>query len=368
MDWVGSRPSDFIDVGDRPWSIPSSLRSRGSSARDRDRAAGGRGLGAHGREGAPARGLHDARAGDGSGRESGRGQTRPVAAARRARASERAPSRRTPTRAPVSIAVRSTTVDGTPVSSPPSIARSTPRAIRGSRSSKRLGAGSPLRLALVWKIAHASAGERALDQPQPERARVLAAGERVAVLGVGDDQRHRARQQRRRRASGCAGRAPTRSSRIASGEKNMTAEGLPSSRPLMRVDALDRRRVAAGRRRGRRGRRPGTTATPPAAMQRSSARSGPSAAPSRSIETTIRRRPCDRAPRAVDARPGPARPRPARSPRLEHELGDRAGLTGADLERDRPPAERGRGRRRDAARSPRARRRPPPAPRAARTR
>ena len=52
------------------------------------------------------------------------------------------------------------------------------------------------------------------------------------MLGVGDHQGHRARQQR---DDGVPGRSPSpeTSSRIASGEKYMTAEGLPSSRPLI---------------------------------------------------------------------------------------------------------------------------------------
>ena len=62
--------------------------------------------------------------------------------------------------------------------------------IPGSTSSKRAGAGSPLRLAQVWKIGAPAPSERPADQPQTEPLRVLAAGERVAVLGVRDHERH----------------------------------------------------------------------------------------------------------------------------------------------------------------------------------
>ena len=54
--------------------------------------------------------------------------------------------------------------------------------------------------------------ERALDQADAEPLRVLATGERVAALGVGDDERHRPRQQR---ADGVAGGGPERADQIA---------------------------------------------------------------------------------------------------------------------------------------------------------
>ena len=53
------------------------------------------------------------------------------------------------------------------------------------------------------------------------------------MLGVGDDQGHRPRQQGARPRRAAALPRPETSSRIASGEKYMTAEGLPSSRPLI---------------------------------------------------------------------------------------------------------------------------------------
>ena len=50
------------------------------------------------------------------------------------------------------MALTSTTVDGSPISSPASIARSTAARVRSSIPSKLLGGASPLRLALVWRI------------------------------------------------------------------------------------------------------------------------------------------------------------------------------------------------------------------------
>ena len=55
-----------------------------------------------------------------------------------------------------------------PVSPPPSIARSAPATISAGTSAKRTGAGSPLRLALVWKIGAHRAREWALDQTDAE--------------------------------------------------------------------------------------------------------------------------------------------------------------------------------------------------------
>ena len=49
--------------------------------------------------------------------------------------------------------------------------------------------------ALVWKIGMAGSGQRPLDQPHAEPARVLPAGQRIAAVGVGDHGGHRARQQ-----------------------------------------------------------------------------------------------------------------------------------------------------------------------------
>ena len=51
------------------------------------------------------------------------------------------------------------------------------------------------------------ARQRAVDQADAEARRVLAAGERVAVLGVGDDQGHRARQQGADRVAGARAEA-----------------------------------------------------------------------------------------------------------------------------------------------------------------
>ena len=108
---------------------------------------------------------------------------------------ETAPLRRICQEPSASIAVRSTTVEGNPVSSPPSIARSAPATIESGTSSKRDGAGSPLRLAEVWKIGHHRAAQGPVEQAHAESAEVLATGQRVAPLGVGDDQGQRSRQQ-----------------------------------------------------------------------------------------------------------------------------------------------------------------------------
>ena len=101
---------------------------------------------------------------------------------------------------------------------PPSTAR---RRARPRRSPGRLRPGSPHRrpeavpgglAAAVGagleerRIGRPPAG--AVDQAHPEPLGVLAAGERVAALGVGDDQRHRARAAARRRRRACGGRGP----------------------------------------------------------------------------------------------------------------------------------------------------------------
>ena len=109
---------------------------------------------------------------------------------------------------PSSIAARSTTVDGRPVSSPPSIARSTAATISARRP--RRSAPAPARRCgwrEVWKSGHIAPASGPVDQAHAEPLGVLAAGERVAALGVGDDQRHRPGQQRADRVARCAGRA-----------------------------------------------------------------------------------------------------------------------------------------------------------------
>ena len=132
-----------------------------------------------------------------------------------------------------------------PVSSPPSIARSAEPAIARVESAKRDGAGSPLRLALVWKIAGAAPGERAVDQPDAQSLEVLAAGERVEAGGVGDHQRHRARQRRRDRL---AGARPHGRDQLAHRQRREEhhRRGLAVVAALDRVDPLDRGRRSDG--------------------------------------------------------------------------------------------------------------------------
>ena len=79
--------------------------------------------------------------------------------------------------------------------SPPSIARSAAGDDPLGTSAKRAGAGSPLRLAEVWKIGHIAPASGPPIRRTPSRSRILATGERVAMLGVGDDEGDRARQQ-----------------------------------------------------------------------------------------------------------------------------------------------------------------------------
>ena len=88
---------------------------------------------------------------------------------------------------------------------PPSMARSAAREnrlvdlVEAARAPARR-----LRLALGLEDRGHRPGERALDQPNAEPLGVLAAGERVAALGVGDHQGHRAREQRARPRRGSA--------------------------------------------------------------------------------------------------------------------------------------------------------------------
>ena len=80
-----------------------------------------------------------------------------------------APSRRTRQDPSESSAVRSTTVEGSPPSSPPSIARSAPSRIRDrfvEAARRRLAAAVGARL----EDRAGGAGQRALDQPDPSRS------------------------------------------------------------------------------------------------------------------------------------------------------------------------------------------------------
>ena len=125
-----------------------------------------------------------------------------------------------PTPPPSSIEPMSTTVEGSPVSWPPSIARSTAsRIVVAGISSKTRGAASPLRLAEVWKTGHIAPASGSLDQPHAEplgdprgrRAGSAARGWRRP----GSPARAAARRPPRR----VRGPSPSSSSRIASGEK-----------------------------------------------------------------------------------------------------------------------------------------------------
>ena len=267
-------------------------------------------------------------------RPNGRRRRRPASRPRSARVAARprwsasAPSRRTSKPPSTSIPVTSTTVDGSPINSPPSMARSAAARIASSTSPKPRGRWLAGAVGAGLEDRGHRPGEWALDQPNAEPLRVLAAGERVAALGVGDHQGHRPGQQGARPRRASATPRPETSSRIASGEKYMTAEGLPLVAALDPVDALDRLGVerVAGESVERVG---GKTATPPSPMQRSSAaRAGrPRRARSRRSRSSRRRRPGRSRPgrRRISTsvnRPRRPAPRPLR-------------LAGADLERDR---------------------------------
>ena len=155
---------------------------------------------------------------------------------------ERAPSRRIVQLPSSSIAATSTTVEGRPVSSPPSIARSAPATIESGTSSKRAGAGSPLTVGRGLEDRAHRPGERAVEQADAEPLAVLAAGERVAVVRVGDHQRDRPRQQGADRGGGARAEAgdqlPHRQRREVHDRR-----GLAVVAALEPVDALDRPRV-----------------------------------------------------------------------------------------------------------------------------
>ena len=138
--------------------------------------------------------------------EARRGRRPTIASARSGRRSTCRPRAGPPSCRPPRSRVMSTTVEGRPVSSPPSIARSTASTIaspgrrrsRGRRLAGEVGRG-------LEERAH-RARKRAADQAHAELLGVLPAGERVAALGVGDDQGHRAGQQRADRLARCAAR------------------------------------------------------------------------------------------------------------------------------------------------------------------
>ena len=220
-------------------------------------------------------------------------------------------------------------------SSPPSIARSTAvddRRVDVARSGRRrlaaaVGAGLEER-----RSARRRAGRRSA-------ARRAARGRRGRRAGSG------ARGWRRRASPGPGSSAPTASrvrgpsdatsSRIASGEKYMTAEGLPSSRPLsawMRSIAVGVERVA-GEPVEAVGREERDAAAGDAALERTRAAS----APSRSIETISSRALHPHRRATTDrgrSRRGRGASRPAEAG-AAHQLRDRRCLALADLERDR---------------------------------
>ena len=131
-------------------------------------------------------------------------RSRQIEAIRAARSpTESPPSRRICHSPPSSISVMSTTVEGRPVSCAP-----VDRQVDGVDDRRRgdLVEDRGRRLAAEVRRgledrAH-RARERAADQPHAEPLGVLAAGERVAALGVGDDQGHRPGQQRPGRLGG----------------------------------------------------------------------------------------------------------------------------------------------------------------------
>ena len=169
---------------------------------------------------------------------------------------ERAPSRRIRQLPSSSIAAMSTTVEGRPGSSPPSIARSAPSTdrLRHVLEASRRRLAAEVGRGLEDR-AHRPR-QRAADQADAEPLGVLAAGERVAPLGVGDDQRHRPRQQgadRRFRPR------PQPRDQLADRQRREVHDrrGLAVVAALEPVDLRDRRRRRADRRRARRGRRRG---------------------------------------------------------------------------------------------------------------
>ena len=97
-----------------------------------------------------------------------------AAASRGAAASspvESAPSRRTAQSPPSSIAAMSTTVDGRPVSSPPSIARSAAATISAGTAAKEPAPARRLKLAEVWKTGHIAPASGPPIRRTPSRSR-----------------------------------------------------------------------------------------------------------------------------------------------------------------------------------------------------
>ena len=228
-----------------------------------------------------------------------------------------APSRRTIGSPPRSMPVRSTTVEGSPAGSPPSTPGRRAATTHGSSSSKRVAAGSPD--GWRWSAGPAQPPrERPADQPQPEPLGVLAAGERVAAPRVRDDQRHRARQQRRDRLAGARSERRDQLAHRQRGEVH-DRRRLAVVAALDRVDPLDRRRVerVAGEPVEAVGGKHRHPARGDTALERAARAS---AAPSRSIETTSR---SSRAAETTRVDPGQvlARLDPSEAG-SEHQLGD----------------------------------------------
>ena len=151
----------------------------------------------------------------------------------------RAPSRMIFHLPPASTSVRSTTVEGSPVSSPPSMTRSAEEAICSSTSSTR--AGGARRCGWRWSgrpvRRRRSSGPSIRRMPEPLGR--VAVGERIAAFGVVDDQRHRPGQQRRQH------RADDRRDAVDDLAHRLVGEvhdrrGLAGLAVLEAVDALDR--------------------------------------------------------------------------------------------------------------------------------
>ena len=176
-------------------------------------------------------------------------------------AASTAPSRRTLQEPSESSAVRSTTVEGATDQLP--------------AVDRQVGAGQDLRIDVLEaarrRLAAAvgagledratGAGERAVDQAEPEPLGVIAAGEPVAALGIVDHQGHGAGEQRPERV---ARARPQRGQQLAHGQRREEhhRRGLALVAALQRVDPLDRGRARTGRSPARRACPPGRPRRP----------------------------------------------------------------------------------------------------------
>ena len=257
--------------------------------------------------------------------------------------SESAPARRIDQRPVASRAVRSTTVDGSPRSWPPSMARSTPALMAGVDVGEPTRRGPATEIGARLEDRAPGAGEWALDQAQPEPIGILAAGERVAVFGVVHHQGHRARKQG---ADRLPGSRPEGREQLAHRERREEhhRRRLAVLAPLEGVDAIDGGAV-------------GGIAGQPVERVGGKQRDPPFRdAPLQRLAGSRRAVPLDR----DDHQRAHAAQHDARDARqvlaaldlaeaeVEHQLGHRAGLAGAHLEGERSAGgERGNGGRRD---------------------